>query len=138
MPIDWDKFDDTKVVTVPAKPANGQWTMVRTMITGPQIIRLEATGEWRPVAGLEPCSADGFQHWAFGRDRLLTSKAPLGALIAKIGSSNLTEPDANVQVVGSLAVIVVPDKTSGPLYLTINDAPGCFDDNSGKMTVTIS
>jgi hypothetical protein len=137
MSIEWDKFDDNKVVSVPAKPENGLWTMVRTMVSGPQIIRLEATGEWRPIADLEPCSADGFQHWAFGRDRLLTNKAPLGALIAKIGGSNMTAPDADIQVIGSLAVITVPDKTSGPLYMTINDAPGFFDDNSGALKVRI-
>jgi hypothetical protein len=138
MMIDWNKLDDKDEVTIPAKPANGLWTMVRTMVTGPQIIKLEATGEWRPVATMAPCTADGFQHWAFRRDGLLTGKAPIGALIAKIGGSNITAQDADIQVVGSLAVIVVQDKTSGPLYLTINDALGCFDDNSGELTVTIS
>jgi hypothetical protein len=135
MPIDWNKLDNCNPVTVPAKPANGLWTLVRTFVSNPQIIRIVAEGEWRPIAAMDPCSADGFQHWSFGRDRLLTNKAPIGALIAKIGGSNLSQ-DGDIIVVGSTAVIVV-DKLSGPLYLTINDAPGFFDDNLGELKVTI-
>jgi hypothetical protein len=137
MPIDWNKLDVSNPVTVPAKPANGLWTVVRAMIIGPQIIKLEATGEWRPVATMAPCTADGFQHWAFRRDGLLTGKAPIGALIAKVGGSNITAQDADIQVIGSVAVIALTKDVSGPLYLTINDAPGSFDDNSGELKVWI-
>ncbi len=138
MPTEWNKLDDCNPVTVPAKPKNGLWTVVRTSVNSAQIIRIEAIGEWRPIAGMDSCSADGFKHWVFGRDRLLTNKAPIGALIAKIGGSNLWAQDTDILVIGSMAVIIVPDKASGPLYLTINDAPGCFDDNSGELQVTVS
>jgi hypothetical protein len=138
MSIDWDKLDDCNPVIVPGRPEFGLWTVVRTFITGPQIIRVEATGEWCPIAGMPPCSADGFRHWAFGREHLMTDRAPIGALIAKIGGSNLSAQDSDILVIGSLAVFTVPEKVSGPLYLTINDAVGCFDDNSGELKVKIS
>lgn len=135
MAIHWDNLDDSTVIAVPARPASGLWTLVRTYVHGPHIIRIEAAGLWCPVAGLDACGPDGLQHWAFGRDRLLTKKAPLGALIGKIGGSNLTTDD-DIFVVGSMAVLTI-DKVSGPLFLTINDAPGCFDDNTGELQVTI-
>jgi hypothetical protein len=111
------------------------WTLARSYVAASQIIRIEAQGLWRPVAGLDCCGPDGFQHWAFGRDRLLTAKAPLGALIGKIGGSNIAT-DENTFVIGSVAVITV-EKIVGPLFLTINDAPNCFDDNTGELIVTI-
>lgn len=138
MPTNWLTLDKTNPVSIPAKPEQGLWTPVRTLVNALQIIRLEAAGEWQPIAGMKPCSADGFRQWAFGRDGLLTAKAPIGALIAKIGGSNIYAQDADIIVIGSLAVITVPEKVSGPLYLTINDVPSSFDDNSGALTVTIT
>jgi hypothetical protein len=138
MPIDWEKLDDSNTVSVPAKPESGLWTPVRSLVNALQIIKFEATGEWRPIAGMGPCTADGFKHWAFGRERLLTNRAPIGALIARVGGSNISTLEPDILVVGTIAVILVPDKVSGPLYLTINDAPGYFDDNSGALEVTIS
>jgi hypothetical protein len=135
MAIDWDNLDEETEITVPAKPASGLWTLARTYVNVPQIIRIEAPGSWRPVAELDSCGPDGLQHWAFGRERLLTKKAPLGALIGKIGGSNLTTDD-EIFVVGSMAVLTI-DRISGPLFLTINDAPGFFDDNTGELQVTI-
>jgi|HubBroStandDraft_6_1064221.scaffolds.fasta_scaffold1012325_1 hypothetical protein len=138
MPIDWKKLDDQSRVVVPAKPANGLWTLVRSYVGSSQIIRIEAQGQWKPVPGVElPCGADGLQHWMFGRDHLLYKKAPLGALIGKIGGSNISTEESEIFLVGSTAVLTI-DKILGPLYLTINDAPGCFDDNSGELNVTIS
>ena len=79
---------------------------------------------------------DGLRHWMFGRDQLLCKKAPLGALIGKIGGSNIATEESEIFLVGSVAVLAI-DKTTGPLYLTINDAPGFFDDNTGALNVTI-
>ena len=136
--IDWTKLDDEFRVVVPAKPAAGLWTLVRTFVSNSQIIRLEAEGEWSPVSDLGlRCGADGLRSWIFGRDQLLFKKAPLGALIGKIGGSNTSTEESEIFLVGSVAVFQI-DKAVGPLYLTINDAPGFFDDNSGALSVTIS
>jgi hypothetical protein len=134
--IDWEKLDETYSIVVPAKPKRGLWTPVRTYLTAPVIIRIEAEGTWKPVDFLNECSADGLRHWIFGRDQLLTKKAPLGALIGKIGGSNIATDEAEIFLVGSDAVISA-EKSVGPLWLTINDAPYSFDDNSGTLVVRI-
>jgi hypothetical protein len=136
MNIDWKKIDDQTSFSIPARPSSGLWTIVRSYVTSGQIIRLEARGKWRPIPGFDFCDADGLSHWVFARDRLLCKKAPLGALIGKIGGSNAATEDADVFLVGSLAVISV-DKALGPLYLTINDAPELFADNEGQLDVTV-
>lgn len=138
MPIDWLTLDKTNPVSVPAKPERGLWTPVRTLVNALQIIRFEAAGEWCPVPGMKACSADGFRRWPFGRGGLLTSKAPIGALIAKVGGSNIAGEEGDIIIIGSMAVITIGEKVSGPLYLTINDASDSFDDNSGELKVTIS
>jgi hypothetical protein len=139
MPIDWRNLDSESEVTVPAKPVSGLWTLVRTYVSGPQIIRLEADGTWAPTGGLPACNADGLLQldWALGRDALLFKKAPLGALIGKIGGSIAGADDADLFLVGSVAVLTI-DKAVGPLYLTINDAPARLDDNAGALKVKIS
>jgi hypothetical protein len=136
MPIDWKKLDETSSVSVPARPATGLWTVVRSYVSTGQIIHIEARGTWRPVAEFDSCGGDGMRHWAFAGDRLLCKKAPLGALIGKIGGSGASSDDSEIFLVGSVAVITI-DKTQGPLYLTINDAPEFFGDNDGSLEVTI-
>lgn len=137
MKINWAELDKIGRVVVPARPANGLWTLARGFLVGPLILRLEAEGKWTPIAGLPECGPDGLCHWAFGRDRLLTKRAPPGALIGRFGGSNIATDDADIFAVGSVAVLSV-EKAAGPLYLTINDATECFDDNSGEVIVTIS
>jgi len=137
MTIDWAGLDDVERIVIPARPANGLWTPARGLVSGPQILRLEAKGIWSPIEGLPDCGPDGLRHWAFGRERLLTKKAPLGALIGRFGGSNIATDDTDIFLVGSIAVLTV-EKTLGPLYLTINDAPECFGDNTGEVVVTIS
>lgn len=122
---------------VPAKPARALWTPVLDYVSGPVILRISATGAWQPVGWLPSCGPDGYAHWAFTREPLISKKAPLGALIAKIGGSNAGVDDgADLVLIGSHAVLTV-DKASGPLYLTINDAPSGFDDNLGSLTITV-
>jgi hypothetical protein len=133
--VDWDALDKAFAVVVPAKPERGLWTPVRASVGSPLIVRISAEGEWKPVEGFPACTADGLRHWAFGRDQLLSKKAPLGALIGKLGGSNIgTEEE--IFLVGSDAVISI-EKAVGPLWLTINDEPGFFGDNSGALTVTL-
>ena len=122
---------------VPARPDAGIWTPVLDYVTGPVVLRITASGTWRPVGGLDACGGDGYRRWAFGRDALLTKKAPLGALIGKFGGSNAGgTDDGDIFPVGTHAVLTV-EKPTGPLYLTINDAPGAFDDNSGDIEVVV-
>jgi hypothetical protein len=121
---------------LPARPDFGIWTPVLDFVTGPIILCITATGRWKPVEALDDCDAGGFRRWSFGRDALLTKKAPLGALVGKLGGSNIAADDAEVFAVGTYFVLNV-DKQSGPLYLTINDAPDGFDDNSGEIVVVI-
>ena len=137
MPIDWKNIDKEFKFKVPAKPTDGLWTLVRSYINGPTIIRLQASGRWTPIAGLPSCGADGLRHWAFCRDMLLTKKAPLGALIGKFGGSNGAADEAEIFLVGAATILSV-EKAVGPLYLTINDAPAHFDDNEGEIEVYIS
>jgi hypothetical protein len=137
MAIDWNGLDRQTVVTVPARPASGLWTLVRSYLSSPQIIRIGAEGSWTAASGLPSCGPDGLPHWAFGRDALLFKKAPLGALIGKIGGSIAGVDDRDVFLVGSASVLTI-DKSAGPLFLTINDAPGFFEDNTGALTVAIA
>jgi hypothetical protein len=129
----WQRIRQDKV---PAKPVDGIWTPILDYVTGPVILRITANGEWRPAADLKSCSADGFRHWAFGRDALLAKKAPPGALIGKWGGSNIATDDGEIFLVGTYAVVTV-EKPMGPLYLTINDAAEFFDDNSGELEVSV-
>ena len=122
--------------SVPARPSNGIWTAIIDYVTGPVILKITSSGEWQPVDDLQACSADGLRHWAFGRDSLLTKKAPLGALIGKLGGSNIATDEADIFLVGTATVVTI-DRPAGPLYLTINDAPSFFDDNSGELQVLV-
>jgi hypothetical protein len=124
-------------LSVPARPATGLWTRVIDYVHAPLILRIGATGEWRPVPDLPPCGADGLHAWYLGRDWLPAKNAPLGALIGKIGGSISSIDDATIFLVGSYSVLTL-DKQAGPLYLTINDAPAFLSDNSGELKVTIT
>jgi hypothetical protein len=136
MAFDWSTLDSKDRVEIPARPSNGIWTPARAYLSTGTILRIEASGQWQPLPGTA-CGAEGLQHWAYGRDRLLTKSAPLGALIGKIGGSNVYAADTDILVIGGLCVLKL-DKSEGPLYLTINDAPDSFDDNDGFITVTFS
>jgi hypothetical protein len=136
MAFDWSALDSKDRIEIPARPRNGIWTPARGYLAAGSILRIEASGAWQPLAGT-PCGADGLRHWAYGRDRLLTKNAPIGALIGKVGGGNAYAADADIIVIGSLCVLKL-DKSEGPLYLTINDAQDGFDDNDGFLTVTFS
>jgi len=124
---------------VPAKPANAIWTRILDYVAPPVTLRISASGTWKPVDFLAECGADGFRHWVYDRSLLLMKKAPLGALIGKIGGSDSSEEESEIFLVGSSAVITYTDlqKTPpfGPLYLTINDTRFGLEDNTGVLTV---
>jgi hypothetical protein len=131
MAIDWNSLDEKLSIEISAKPQSGIWTLARSYLGAGTIVRIEAEGQWKPLPAAQ-CGPEGLSHWAYSRDRLLTKSAPFGALIGKIGGSNI-EIDGTVLVIGSICVFKV-DK-EGPLYLTINDAPDGFADNEGEVKV---
>jgi hypothetical protein len=69
---------------------------------------------------------------------LITEKAPVGALIGKIGGSTSGKDDgALIFCVGSFCVFRLSDSQEGALFLTINDSPKGFRDNDGQMLVNV-
>jgi PA-IL-like protein len=133
---DWERFDAGTAFDVPAKPEQGLWTLARGRLIPPTVLRVTADGKWTFLADLKPCGPGGLQRWPFGQDQLLCKKARPGALIAKVGGSDSSADDGDVYVIGTFAVLTL-DKSAGPLYFTINDVPGFYDDNSGYVRVTI-
>ena len=136
MSIDWSKLDQQGTHIVPACPEGRLWTMVRTQVSAPAVIRIEASGTWRVADGLPECGPDGLRQWYYGRELLLTRKAPLGALIGKLGGSAGSVDEAEIFVVGSVTVLQI-EKAIGPLYLTINGAPAMFAAHNGSLTIKL-
>jgi hypothetical protein len=133
--FDWDRLDQ-RSVEIPARPPSGLWTPARSYLGSGTLLRIEASGQWEPLPKLR-CGPDGLRQWPYGRDRLLTKAAPPGTLIGKIGGGTSFAAESDIFVIGSLYMLKV-DKTEGPLYLTINDAPEGFEDNDGALTVSFA
>jgi hypothetical protein len=143
------------MVKVESKPP-GFWTTAIPFVSGPRLLRLtvQPTDDkgsnvpviWRSAAG--ECGADGLKGAA--NTGMLLTNTSAGALIGKIGGSTADLPDAQGQAgastaysgrkvfpVGSYAVIALADTDSGPLFLTMNDAPDGFATHSGALWVLI-
>jgi hypothetical protein len=122
-------------VTVPAKP-RGIWTLAVEHVSGPALIKVEADGAWlySPAA---KCGPDGDLGSLISSRGTIMAGEPVGALIVKIGGSTAGVADGVVRVAGSSAVIQIDDKTSGPVFLTINDELTGLSDNSGELRVKI-
>jgi hypothetical protein len=71
-------------------------------------------GPWTPAGGTPACCSSQ------------DPAAPIGALIAKVGSDPW-------QFVGASGTV----SGSGPLMLATNDCLGCYGDNSGEFTATV-
>ena len=82
-------------------------------------------------------SANGDPNSRIQIDARLLGEAPVGALIAKIGGSSAGSSDGKLFLVGDFCIIRLDDKQEGPLFLTINDGPKGFTDNSGQISVNI-
>lgn len=130
-PIPWSKL---AVVTVPAVPT-GFWTLAHDFLQAGTFVKLEANGEWSFSKGTKN-GPDGDPGALLTAAAALEPKAPVGALIAKVGGSTAGAADGDLFTVGSYAVIKV--KAAGSLYLTINDHPTGFKDNDGALTVNVS
>jgi hypothetical protein len=132
-----------KCTSVPAKPG-GLWTAVYEFITGAGAValRFRAEGEWS-YAPKRKCGPDGARNLGLPQD-VMVPGAPLGALVAKIGGSSADKPDASKQtvfVVGSECVVVLDGKdgkSSGTLFLTMNDEPTQFAGHDGEMQIEIA
>ncbi len=122
-------------VVVEAKP-NGLWTIAREFIPGPARIRFEAEGTWK-YSPDSPCGPDGDMLSMISSTQTILKSAPVGSLIAKIGGSSAGQTDGTLYLIGSFAVIDIGADVKGPLFLTINDDPGGFMNNSGRLKVKV-
>lgn len=125
------------LVTVPARPTTGIWTLAHDFVPAGALIKLEAVGRWSYSIGMES-GPDGDVSALLTAVQALAPKAPVGALIAKVGGSTAGIADGVLYTVGSRAVIRVKADAEGPLYLTINDHVTGLGDNTGNLSVKVS
>jgi hypothetical protein len=123
--------------------ANGGWQSTGITLAEGDAVCLAADGFWSH--GPEPGDITpwhGAEGYLYKRDRVSPPIVPfpfaeVGALIGKMGETGLAFPVAE-----ALCFIVgETDGNSGlpaDLQLTINDAPGSFDDNQGALSVAVA
>jgi hypothetical protein len=128
-------WSETKEVTVPAKPA-GLWTWGVDYVKGPARILVEATGTWIYSQG-KSCGPDGDLVSLLTPDHMLFPKAPVGALLVKVGGSTASTADGTTRIAGSKVYFEIGKDVAGPVLFTINDEPTGMVDNSGELKVTI-
>jgi hypothetical protein len=129
---------DLKCNSVLARP-DGLWTAVYGFIAGTIALRFKSKGEWS-YAPNRKCGPDGVRSLGLPQD-VMVPGAPIGALVAKIGGSSADKPDASKQTVfavGSECVVVLDGKSSGTLFLTMNDEPTQFAGHDGAIQIEIS
>jgi hypothetical protein len=117
-------------VTWQAQDIEVPWVMALDDLWGTKgYLRLRATGLWTPLAGLPDCGPDGLAGQPFPEDRTILPDCPVGALIGRIGGSSATlkaaapATDAGESkpfAIGSYAVLKLPDKVVGPLFVGFN------------------
>jgi hypothetical protein len=127
--LTWTRLG-TSAFTVAAGPVDAPWLVAHEDLIGAMThLKLKARGAWTPLAGLPECGPDGLMGQSFPEDRLLLKDCPLGALIGRIGGSSATLKVTEVAAdsgegkpfaIGCHAVIKLPDKVVGPLYLGFN------------------
>ena len=128
---------DLKCTSIPARP-DGLWTAVYEYITGTIALQFKAKGEWS-YAPNQKCGPDGVRSLGLLQD-VLVPNAPIGALVCKIGGSSADKPDATKQTVfavGSECIVVLDGKSSGTLFLTMNDELTQFAGHDGAIQVEI-
>jgi hypothetical protein len=125
-------------VKVPAKPG-GIWTWAVDPIAGPARVKIEAAQGacWIYSPG-KTCGADGDLAALLSTDRSLYAKAPIGALLVKVGGSTAGAADGTIRVAGAKTYFEIAEGTTAPLFLTINDELGGMGDNDGEIEVTVS
>lgn len=120
-------------------PAGGKaiWTCVDGFLQGPLRIEITASGQWSFSNWAGQCGPDGVRSPLIDADKLINKKAPVGALVAKLGGGIAGVDDGDLFVVGSFGVIVIGKDKCGPLYLAINDDPNQFGDNAGEVDAVV-
>ena len=138
-----------KAVTVPAKTAQGFWTLALGYIAGPSRLRfvVEKTvdapsqppvlNEWI-CAPNRTCTADGDPKLPINPANCLFPEAPPGALIAKIGGSIAGKKDGKLFVVGSYCIVDLDETAKGALFLAMNADPMSSLTRDGQLLVGIS
>lgn len=122
------------VVSVSARPS-GYWN--NTGIYKPKGILLVvsyAGGSWRSNPYWGPTDAGGDGRY-IARSTYLRPGAPEGALIGKVGGDS-NGGGSETFAIGNYGFI--PQDLEGLLWLTVNDEPRGFGDNSGAISVTVN
>lgn len=123
-------------ITVKAKPENAIWQLAHEFVQGPGLLKVVARGGWKYSNLAKECSANGDLDSPLDNRGAVYEKAPLGALIGRIGGS-IADSDGAF-VVGTLCVHKLDKDAAGPFFLAINDKRNGFEDNDGELTVEIS
>ena len=123
-------------MTVSAKPS-GVWTWAVERIKGPARILIEAQGSWSYSPG-NNCGPDGHLDSLLSTESAIMPKAPIGALLVKVGGSTAGTGDGTIRVAGSKIYFEIDKTISAPILLTINDELGGLSDNAGELKVKIS
>jgi hypothetical protein len=125
-------------IVIKAKPEDGVWQKAFDYVQGPVVLRITATGTWGYSKFVtNRCTANGDLLSPLDTKGCVHEKAPVGALIGRIGGSIATKEPDGVFVVGSIYVRKLDQNTAGPLFLTINDKWNGFGDNDGELVVKI-
>jgi len=125
-----------------APPAAGwqRWNVALESFGEGNVLRLVATGRWRPLNGLPECGPDGLDGVSYDSDRLVMAEAPVGALIGRFGGSSASFKSAEGAekpfAVGRHCVVRVPAGGVGPLFLGFNVLTPPFE--VGALLVVIS
>jgi hypothetical protein len=132
------QWSQVVTVKVPAKPS-GIWTWAVDPLQGPARIQIEAAPDagWSYSPG-KTCGADGDLAALLSTEHALYAKAPIGALLVKIGGSTAGANDGTIRVAGAKTYFEIGEKITAPIFLTINDELASMGDNSGEIQVTIS
>ena len=104
-------------------PVATLWLLAVEIVLDAKYLRIEAQGEWSILPGrLGPCGPDGHLGLALAADRLIVADCPPGTLIGKFGGSaaSLGTTDPKPFAIGSLAVIAIPEKGIGSLFIGFN------------------
>jgi hypothetical protein len=119
-------------VRVDARPTHGYWTETRVEVKdGSRYIVTvgEDAGEWVTNPWWKAKLGVGSSRYSKAGRTYLLPGAPEGALIGKIGN------DGRPFLIGNGAL--TPAGLSGKLFLTTNDEPKGFADNSGTLWVDV-
>ena len=135
-PPEWTSLQ--KDIRIKAQPADSIWQKAYDYVEGPLLLKIVASGTWTyssKFAGT--CTSNGDVLSPLDNKGCIYEKAPVGALIGRIGGSIATKEPDGVFVVGSYCVHKLDATNAGPLFLTINDKWNGFGDNDGEITVEI-